>query len=96
MRQVIITFGLLIVCSLVLFQAGRFAYFKYSLPVELLIGIFAFVFLRIRGKIKGNTAAKSHDEQSLFRFLMMTATVLVIGVAVAALSALILQKKAER
>jgi len=45
MRNIVITFGVICLCSLVLFQMGKVAYIKNSLPVELLIGIFAAIFL---------------------------------------------------
>jgi len=64
MRQVIITFGLLILCTLVLFQVGKFAYFRYNLSIELLIGIFAGIFL-IVGLLIANkhNPAPAHEPQ---------------------------------
>ena len=44
MRNIVITFGIICFCSLVLLEMGKVAIIKNSLPVELAIGIFAAIF----------------------------------------------------
>jgi DNA-binding CsgD family transcriptional regulator len=44
-RYTIITFGIICLCSLVLLQMAKVALIKETLPVEILIGFFAAIFL---------------------------------------------------
>lgn len=45
MRSIVITFGIIILCSIILLQMGKVAYINNTLPVEVIIGFFSFVFL---------------------------------------------------
>jgi DNA-binding CsgD family transcriptional regulator len=56
-RKIILSFGLIILCSLILFQTGKYAYYKNSIPVEWLIGIFSGVFLIVGILIAGKQQA---------------------------------------
>lgn len=47
MRNIAITFGIICLCSLVLFEMAKVAYIKNTLPVEILVGFFACLFLVI-------------------------------------------------
>lgn len=44
MRNIVITFGIICFCSLVLLEMGKVALIKNTLPVEHVIGIFAGIF----------------------------------------------------
>ena len=44
MRNIVITFGIICFCSLVLLEMGKVAIIKNTLPVEQIIGIFAGIF----------------------------------------------------
>jgi DNA-binding NarL/FixJ family response regulator len=44
MRNIVITFGIICFCSLVLLEMGKVAIIKNTLPVEHIIGIFAGIF----------------------------------------------------
>lgn len=47
MRNIVITFGIICLCSLVLFQMAKVAIIKDTLPVEVLVGVFSLLFLVI-------------------------------------------------
>jgi DNA-binding NarL/FixJ family response regulator len=53
MRPIILTFGLIILCALILFEAARFSLIKNSLPIEFIVGIFSALFLIIGLLIAG-------------------------------------------
>ncbi|MFI5151189.1 MAG: response regulator transcription factor [Bacteroidia bacterium] len=66
MRSIVLTFGLIILSCLILFEAAKFSLIKHTLPIELLVGIFAALFLvigiLIAGK-RGTVAAKEEPRE---------------------------------
>jgi DNA-binding CsgD family transcriptional regulator len=63
MRPVILTFGLIILCCLILFEAAKFSLIKHSLPIEFIIGIFAALFLIIGVLIAGKRSPIREPEK---------------------------------
>lgn len=45
MRNIVITFGIICLCSLILLNMGQTAIIRNSVPVEAVLGVFAGVFL---------------------------------------------------
>jgi DNA-binding CsgD family transcriptional regulator len=62
MRKIALSFGLIVLCSLILFQTGKYAYYKNTLPIEWLIGIFSAVFLIVGILIAGKQQKPSPSE----------------------------------
>lgn len=59
MRNIVITFGIICFCSLVLLEMGKVAIIKNTLSVELAIGIFAGIFF-IAGILISRKSSNSH------------------------------------
>ena len=57
MRNIVITFSIICLCSLILFQMAKVAYINNTLPVEVIAGFFAALFLLIGIVVarRGNT-----------------------------------------
>ncbi len=66
MRSIVLTFGLIILSCLILFEVAKFSLIKHTLPIELMVGIFAALFLvigiLIAGK-RGPAPAREPDKE---------------------------------
>lgn len=64
MRQIIISFGLLITAFLVLLRLSQFAYFRGHIPIQILIAIFSVAFFGLGIFFSRRAMMKKRDAQT--------------------------------